>query len=273
MASTPRKRNNVDNAYPSPKRQRKELNLEEKITLIDDSEKVPKVTQKELSKKYGIGATTVSDIIKRKDFYREQCKNSISTKRQRFVSGSKFGDLNETVFKWFEQARAKNIPISGPIIQENALEIASKLGYADFKASAGWLESWKGRFGIAHFKICGESADVDQEKVVKFRENLIDKIAGYEDCDIFNCDETGLFFRALPDKTYSKRGQECRGGKHAKERVTVMFACSLTGEKLKPLVIGKAARPRCFKNVNTSNLPVTWEHNRKSWMTSDIFQK
>ncbi|KAK3088454.1 hypothetical protein FSP39_019393 [Pinctada imbricata] len=52
-----------------------------------------------------------------------------------------------------------------------------------------------------------------------------------------------------------------------------MFACSLTGEKLKPLVIGKAARPRCFKNVNTSNLPVTWEHNRKSWMTSDIFQK
>jgi DNA-binding XRE family transcriptional regulator len=30
--------------------------------LIADSEKIPKLTQKELSEKYGIGRTTVSDI-------------------------------------------------------------------------------------------------------------------------------------------------------------------------------------------------------------------
>jgi predicted transcriptional regulator len=37
--------------------------------LIADSEKIPKLTQKELSEKYGIGRTTVSDILKKKDFF------------------------------------------------------------------------------------------------------------------------------------------------------------------------------------------------------------
>lgn len=54
---------------PSPKRARKDLSLEEKLTLIADSKKIPKLTQKELSEKYGIGRTTVSDILKKKGFF------------------------------------------------------------------------------------------------------------------------------------------------------------------------------------------------------------
>ena len=63
------------------------------------------------------------------------------------------GGGNETVFKWFQQARLKNIPISGPIIQEKALQYARELGYNDFKASSGWLDSWKSRFNVhvGHF--------------------------------------------------------------------------------------------------------------------------
>jgi len=53
---------------PSPKRARKDLSLEEKLTIAD-SEKIPKLTQKELSEKYGIGCTTVSDILKKKRIF------------------------------------------------------------------------------------------------------------------------------------------------------------------------------------------------------------
>ena len=53
-------------ASPSPKRARKDLNLEQKLKLIEDSEKIPKWTHKQLGEKYGIGRSTVSDIVKRK---------------------------------------------------------------------------------------------------------------------------------------------------------------------------------------------------------------
>jgi hypothetical protein len=41
---------------------------------------------------------------------------------------------------------------------------------------------------------------------------------------------------------------------------------------LKPLVIGKYARPRCFKNINMSMLPVIYKANSKAWMRHDIFE-
>jgi hypothetical protein len=40
---------------------------------------------------------------------------------------------------------------------------------------------------------------------------------------------------------------------------------------VKPLVIGKAEKPRCFRNLNVDNLPVIWRSNKKAWMTSYLF--
>jgi hypothetical protein len=66
---------------------------------------------------------------------------------------------------------------------------------------------------------------------------LLKPLVNYKPEDVFNADKTGLFFRTLPDKTLGVKGEACKGGKLAKERVTVLLACSSTGEKLKPLVI------------------------------------
>ena len=41
--------------------------------------------------------------------------------------------------------------------------------------------------------------------------------------------------------------------------------------KQKLLVIGRSKNPRCFKGV--TNLPVKYEANSKSWMTSDLYAK
>ena len=113
------------------------------------------------------------------------------------------------------------------------------------------------------------SADV----VADYRQRLPAIIQGYELSDVFNCDETGLFFRVLPDKTLAVKESDCKGGKLSKERLTVMFCCSATGEKLKPLVIGKSRKPHCFRNVNVQTLPVTWRYNKKAWMTGDFFHR
>ncbi|KRZ81108.1 Tigger transposable element-derived protein 6, partial [Trichinella sp. T8] len=71
----------------------------------------------------------------------------------------------------------------------------------------------------------------------------------YRPDGVFNADEMGLFYRILPDKTLTFIGENCSGGKLSKERLTVLLCCNESGtEMLKPLVIGKAKNPRCFKN-------------------------
>ncbi|XP_060084566.1 tigger transposable element-derived protein 4-like [Ylistrum balloti] len=46
----------------------------------------------------------------------------------------------------------------------------------------------------------------------------------------------------------------------------------MTGtEKLPLFIIGKSAKPRCFKNVHS--LPTEYTANKKAWMTVDIFTK
>ncbi len=46
------------------------------------------------------------------------------------------------------------------------------------------------------------------------------------------------------------------------------------GEKeMIPVVIGKSAKPRCFKRINTSQLPVQYFSQSKAWMTSDIMHQ
>jgi hypothetical protein len=42
-------------------------------------------------------------------------------------------------------------------------------------------------------------------------------------------------------------------------------------EKLRLSVIGKYAKPRCFKNITYK--PIDYYYNSKSWMRSDIFKE
>ena len=91
----------------------------------------------------------------------------------------------------------------------------------------------------------------------------------YSPEDIFNCDECGLFWLLSPEKTLAFKNENVPGGKKSKLRITVLNCVSMTGKKFPLWVIGKFARPRCFKNV--LHLPVTYRANWKAWMTSDIF--
>jgi len=47
----------------------------------------------------------------------------------------------------------------------------------------------------------------------------------------------------------------------------------MTGELEKPLVMRKAAKPRCFKNIDQKYLPVIWKSNKKAMMTSAIMEQ
>ena len=91
-------------------------------------------------------------------------------------------------------------------------------------------------------------------------------------CDIFNMNETGLFFRTTEDKTFHQKGQECSGGKRTKMRLTLSLCTNMVGDKETPLVIWKSLNPCCFKRVNRKTLPVEYHANRRAWIASGIFE-
>ena len=139
---------------------------------------------------------------------------------------SEYSEINETLYKWFQLATSRNIFPDGKILMESALEIAVSLGMSEeFKACNGWLARWKKRYNISHSTVSGESGDVSSETVESWLERLPSILAGYEAQDIWNCDETGLFWKALPDKGLAEKGKACKGGKKSKLRVNNFILC------------------------------------------------
>ena len=40
--------------------------------------------------------------------------------------------------------------------------------------------------------------------------------------NIFNVNETGLLWKLLPERTLQFKGMDCKGGKHAKDKTTIL---------------------------------------------------
>jgi hypothetical protein len=87
---------------------------------------------------------------------------------------------------------------------------------------------------------------LSQHIVNSFREKFNEIISGSEEKDSFNADERGLL-RAMSDKTVGMTGCKCKSGRNSKKKITVLLAARATGEKLSPLVIGKANQPKYLK--------------------------
>ena len=104
-----------------------------------------------------------------------------------------------------------------------------------------------------------------------FETRLPTILSNYELPDIYNADEFGLFFQALPSKSLHLKDEQCIGGKFSKVRLTGLAAANANGEKLPMFIIGKSKSPRCFKNLK--QLPCRYRGQKKSWMDSDLFKE
>ncbi|KAI5626056.1 hypothetical protein C0J50_14328 [Silurus asotus] len=151
---------------------------------------------------------------------------------------------------------------------EKASILAAKLGHPDFKACQGWLDRFKKRHNIVFKANCGESAAVQREKWLKTQMRRI--LDTYEIRNIFNADETAVFWKCLPDKTKAFRGEACHGGKNSKDRLTVLVATNMDGSQKLPLyVIGKSKKPRCFKQPK--GLRCDYDSQPSASITGDLF--
>lgn len=170
--------------------------------------------------------------------------------------------------------REKHAPINGDIIKQKAKILNSKYHTGSFHASNGWLQKFKRRYGIKFLKIAGEKLSSQPELIAPFKEKLLQKLTKLElsSEQIYNADESGLYWKLLPDKTYvSSLEKTAPGRKTEKQRLTFLACTNASGNhKGKLLVIGKAKNPRTLKDF--PNCPVNYDHSKTAWMTSEIFK-
>ena len=77
---------------------------------------------------------------------------------------------------------------------KEALSLASQNGHDNFQASEGWLSAFLKRHKIMVATLCGEAAEVSKVVVDDFKSRLPSILEGYKPEDIYNCDESGLYF-------------------------------------------------------------------------------
>ena len=81
-------------------------------------------------------------------------------------------------------------------------------------------------------------------------ERLPEIIQGYSANDIPNMNESGLFFKALPDNGLAKKLKSVKAVINRNSDLTVAFFVFSSGFKVcKPVVIGKSKVPRCFRKL------------------------
>ncbi|GIY62867.1 hypothetical protein CDAR_122691 [Caerostris darwini] len=172
-----------------------------------------------------------------------------------------------------EKARA----IYGDLLKQTPQTSIDEASEESFKASRGWFENFKKRSGIHSVVRHGEAANSDMkaaEDYIKTFSDLI-KAQGYISQQVFNCDETGLFWKKMPNRTYITAEEKMMPGhKPMKDRLTLALCANASGDcKIKPLLVYHSENPRAFKShkILKEKLQVMWRSNPKAWVTRKFF--
>ena len=252
---------------------RNALTLKKKVEMIKAARNSPQFGVRKVADLFDCGQTQISSILKQEDdilklYEANQASESICLRKR--CRPCEFSEINEALHKRYVIACSKNVYPVGPQLCEKAKEIAERLRVPNFKASNGWLDRWKKRYNIRHVKINGESGEVSGLTVDSWKERLPELLHDYTCRDIWNLDETGCYWKILPDHGFARKGSQCKGGEKAKQRVTVALITNAVGDKELAVIVGKSAKPRCFKSIDIGSLPVQYYSQSKSWMTGDI---
>ncbi|KFD67448.1 hypothetical protein M514_20484 [Trichuris suis] len=141
--------------------------------------------------------------------------------------------------------------------------------------SIGWYQKFQRRNGIKTVKIRGDRGSADHEAAKEFVEEFARIIADEKLSpeQVYNADETSLFWRYCPRRTVTTSDEIAPTGvKDTKERIGVL-ACgnAASTHKCKLAAVGKNLHPRCFKSLHS--LPIHYYANKKAWFTRDIFSQ
>lgn len=254
----------------TPKSRRTTLSISEKYQIIQD--RADGKPLKDLAAQYNISLSAISMLMKPSTkakiveaVQRGECSTSV--KRMRHPSQN---DVDEKLLEWFTNAEGQLENLSGDVLLIKANEISRELGH-DVAITMSWICRWKARHSITFKVLQGEGGAVTPDMIHEWSTTTLPRILDrYELEAIYNADEAGLAWRQQTEGTHTFKSTVRKGRKVSKERITMLVAANSDGtDKLPLLIIGKSARPRCFKGVKS--LPLPYSSNKSAWMVSTEF--
>lgn len=108
--------------------------------------------------------------------------------------------VTEALQTWVQQADMAGVPLSGDVIRQKwrCFAILFKVPKSEWlQLSEGWLTSFKTRNGLKHKRKHGEAASASPKAVIAERQIVREITDCYHPRDIYNMDETGLFYGSV----------------------------------------------------------------------------
>ncbi|UYV61928.1 hypothetical protein LAZ67_1007092 [Cordylochernes scorpioides] len=226
--------------------------------------------------KYKISKTTVYDI-KKSELKLTKFVDSTEKDVKKFsqVKNPLYENVDKAVNIWYESQRLSGVPIRGIELQTAASHFASKLNNPTFKASGGWLSRYRARHNLKNKKVVGEALSADEDAANRFKDDFHKLMTDekYEQFQIYNADETGVYWKSLPDNSQVKNANSASGHKQSKDRLSVLLCANADASHKNVLaVVGKSKRPRAIKNI-IGRLPVHYYSSHKAWFNKRIFSE
>ena len=174
--------------------------------------------------------------------------------------------------------RRIGLAVPPSLVLAKARKVAQSQGISedDFKCSWKWLSRFRNRRGIGSMLLHGEGAEVDKDnpELLEALDKLYHIIREYAPENVYNMDETGLFFRMLPRYTLLLPAEDLsttRGKKKVKERVSLVVCVNACGtHKIPCSMIGKPKNPAC---IAQSSWPIPYFDQKRAWMDVSVCNK
>ena len=140
-------------------------------------------------------------------------------------------EVDTALNQLFGTVTSKGQKLCGPILKEKAEDLAKKLGHTNFVATEGWLSCWKARHQIRYKQAHGEKGSADIKSAEEWTSTILSGLLDRPN-EVYNADETGLYYRATPDGSLCYCHEKLSGSKKAMEKITVLCCSNLTVNSL-----------------------------------------
>ena len=264
----------------SQKGRGKRLNECQRLEIIEKLSKPNPPSRRAIARTYEVSDTAIRKIWNnRGDIVARSSRMSSSGKDNCYrASQAKFPELEEILYEWIDMMRRAKlaVPPSLAIAKARKIALDMEISNDDFKASWAWLSNFRKRRGLGEMLLHGEGAEVDKNnpELLSALEELYEIIRQYDVENVYNMDETGLFYRVLPRYTLLMPSEDlssARGEKKAKDRVSLVVCANSTGtHKIPSTMIGKPKKPACIVN---KAWPIPYYAQKKAWMDVEVCWK